>query len=112
MALHETIKSTKIINEIIIYLTEKGHKTLHLDFETNDEETIISVDVDKLDDDLLVCLNKDIYAERDEQFEEYGWELMGEDDHSCELQQLSMLIDSFEVVEKEGFIRLILKRKK
>lgn len=32
MALHETIKSTKIINEVLIYLVEKDSKKIKVEY--------------------------------------------------------------------------------
>lgn len=62
--------------------------------------------------DLINCIKKDLYAERDENLEEYDWELIGEDDHVSGLQRLSILIDSCKLVEHDEYTEIILIRNK
>jgi hypothetical protein len=111
MALHEMIKNVKIIDEILVYLVDQGYKKVNINFELNKKDTKILVTINNPKPELIQALQQDICAERGEELEEYGWELMGEDHHSCELQQVGMLIDRVEVIEKENKVQLLLVRK-
>ena len=44
--------------------------------------------------------------------EEYGLELIGEDDHVNSFQRLSILIDSCKLIEHEEYIEIVLIRNK
>ena len=111
MALHEMIKNVKIIDEILVYLVDKGYKKVNINFELNKHETKILVTINNPKENLVSFLKQDISAERGEELEEYGWELMGEDHHSFALQQLGMLIDKVTINEKENQVQLLLVRK-
>ncbi len=111
MALHEIVKNVKIIDEMMIYLIDKGNNEIDMSFSIEEDQTVIIFTIVDPTPEILDCLNTDIYAERDLELEEYAWELMGEDDYSCELQQLGMMIDSMELVEFENRLRIILTRK-
>jgi len=105
------IKNVKIIDEILVYLVDKGYKKVNINFEMNKKDTKILIKINNPKEGLIQSLKQDICAERGEELEEYGWELMGEDHHSCELQQVGMLIDRVEVIEKENQVQLLLVRK-
>lgn len=111
MALHEIVKVVKVIDEIMIYLVNKGYEKVSVDYDKSSVDTKITFVVSDPKRVLFTCVTNEIYCERDYELEEYGWELMGEDDTCCELQQVGMLMDQFEVLEDGDNIKLIFTRK-
>ncbi len=110
MALHETLKNAKIVEEIFSYLLEHGCQKINVTLEVKETETTFTV---VLDDDkkLLERLRKDIYCCRDQELEEYGWELMGENE--CEeLHTLGMLIDHYDKVYENDQVIITFHRLK
>ncbi len=100
MGSHTNLKIGKIIEELVTYLLNKGHTDIK--FETIKEEKKIKITfkvrncsekvVNKLTD-LLKC------KDEEDDLEEYGWALIGESDHSSELELVSMLIEKLEIYQ-------------
>ena len=112
MVMHEKGKNIKIIDEFLMYLIDKGYTKINIDFnyELNPTQFVIKVYEPK--EDLLSCLQDEIYVDRDEELEEYGWELMGVCDFSNELSQLGMLVDKVEYVVHKEYLEIKLYREK
>ena len=94
MALHETLKNAKIVEEIFAYLLEKGCKKVDVSMEVLEKEIKFQVTI-KYDKKIVLEMKEEIYCNREQELEEYGWELMGEDEE-CRLQTLGLLIDRYE----------------
>lgn len=94
MALHETLKNAKIVEEIFAYLLEKGCKKVDISIEVLDDEIKFQVTI-KFNKKIIIEMKEDIYCSREQELEEYGWELMGEDEE-CKLHTLGMLVDKYE----------------
>jgi hypothetical protein len=110
MALHETLKNAKIVEEIFAYLLEKGCPKINVSLEIKDKETTFIVIID-YNEKLLKKLKSDIYCCRDQELEEYGWELMGENE--CEeLHTLGMLIDNYETTVENDLVTIVFHRLK
>lgn len=110
MALHETLKNAKIVEEIFAYLLEKGCPKINVTLEITDTETAFTVVLD-YDEELMKEMKSDIYCCRDQELEEYGWELMGENE--CEeLHTLGMLIDKYDSKVEDGVVTIVFHRLK
>lgn len=110
MALHETLKNAKIVEEIFAYLLEKGCSKINVTLEIKETETVFTVVLD-YDEQLLKKLKKDIYCSREQELEEYGWELMGENE--CEeLHTLGMLIDNYDATVEDDIVTIVFHRLK
>ena len=110
MALHETLKNAKIVEEIFAYLLEKGCPKINVLLEIKETETTFTVVLD-YNERLMKKLKKDIYCCRDQELEEYGWELMGENE--CEeLHTLGMLIDNYETSVEDDVVTIVFHRLK
>ncbi len=111
MAIHEIEKNVKIIDEIIIYLFNKGYNKFDFNLNFSEEETIITVTVEDFEHCLKEEITNEIHIERDEELEDYGWELLGETYNSGETICLGMLIDRMEFETKDNLTIVKLFRK-
>ena len=94
MGLHEKLKHAKISEEIISYVLNKGFSKLDFSLETTKSETTFIITLYDVTIDLEDELKKDLYCERDQELEEYGWDLHS-DDSLCTLHTLGLLIDDY-----------------
>ena len=101
MALHENMKSAKIIEEIIDYLLENGYRKIETCMDIMEKETIVKVVVYTKGNLLSKKFNNDLSCYRDVELEEYGWELSNDISYVCTLDTLGLLIDNYEVTEDE-----------
>ncbi len=98
---HEFKKVGKIIDELTTFLLKNG--VCDIDIKINYEKSQVKIifkfkGCRKRQKDLLI---ETLTQERDFCMEEYGWELMGENDASGELNLLGMCLDDV-VFEEEG----------
>lgn len=111
MALHEYMKNSKIIEEMYLYLLEKGYKEITSAIKIEGDITEFDFDVKTDGKDLSKDLKNDLYCCRDIELEEYGWELTVS--HCvCELNTLGTLVDEFKIKEENGMCHIALYRKK
>jgi len=99
MALHENLKTAKVLEEILAYFLDRGHTKLDMSLEMLENQSMVTVTFKK-DTELLTQFKKDMYCCRDQELEEYGWELGGELDCVCNLDHIGMMVDKYEI--KEG----------
>ncbi len=102
----------KIVEELINYFYKIDVVNIHLDIIDNNEMFTIVFNCEftclkKEDIDFLV---KNLSCEKQEEIEEYYWELTGESDE--ELSIIGMMIDQFEINVKDNVVELILYRRK
>ena len=111
MALHEYMKNSKIIEEMYLYLLEKGYKEISSSINIAKEITEFVFDVKTEGNELSKDLENDLYCCRDIELEEYGWELT--DSHCvCELTTLGILINDYKITEENDLCNIVLHRKK
>jgi hypothetical protein len=110
MALHEKMKIANVVKEIHIYLLERGIKHIHVETEVLKKETKFTICLPKEYKDFIDDFKEEIYCCRDCSLEEYGWEIMAENNSDSELQQLGMMVDSYEIKEEENRFYIILHR--
>lgn len=111
MALHEQMKSAKIVEEIFSYLMHKGYKHVDLHYHMKDNETQFLIELPAGNKEFVKDFKDDFICCREEGLEEYGWELTGDIDCVCSLNTLSMLIDSYDITEGSNKIVIVLHRK-
>lgn len=110
MAIHEIEKNVKIIDEIIIYLFEKGYHQLDFSLDYTHEASIITVFVEDATHELISVIESEIFVERDEELEDYGWELLGERCDSPETICLGMLVDKMDLSAADKKTKIVLTR--
>ena len=111
MALHEYMKDSKIIEEMYLYLLEKGYKEISSSIKIAKNNTEFIFDIKIEGNELYKSLEDDLYCSRDIELEEYGWELT--DSHfACELTMVGILVDDFKITENNGLCKIILYRNK
>ncbi len=93
---HHDKKIGKIIDELTTYLLRKNVKNISIEIKCFEHKDKIVFTFCDATDELLNILKETLTQERDEQLEEYGWELLGENDCSGELNLIGMLIDRCE----------------
>lgn len=111
MAIHEIEKNVKIIDEIILLLFHKGHHKFDFSLDYTEEESLITVRLDDPEKKILAKLEKEIHIERDEELEDYGWELLGECSDHRETMCLGMLVDSMDLNYEGDKAIIVLHRK-
>ena len=111
MAIHEIEKNVKIIDEVIIYLFNKGFTKFDFGLDFTPEVSIITVLVEDLEQELVYSIKNEIHVERDEELEDYGWELLGECSDHGEIICLGMLVDKIDVSAKDDITKIVLYRK-
>jgi hypothetical protein len=111
MALHEKIKCAKIAEDIFVYLLEKGFKKVSVTIETSEQETVFTVSLHELNEDFVSSFENQLFCKRDLSVEEYGWEVMIEDDSEFELDHLGYLLDSCIITKSKDQHQIVLIRK-
>ncbi len=101
MSLHELKKGTKIIHEFILYLMKHDVNTLNIDINRNENNLDIIIKTQKCSKKLIERITDRVGDVKELEYEEYGWELMGESDSSSELELVGMLLDSFEIDDSD-----------
>jgi len=101
LGLHEKMKQSIIAEEVIGYFLEKGLTKLDLSIQILEKQTTFVVVIEEQCDRIIADLREKLYCCRDQELEEYGWELFTDHQPSELLQSLGMLIDHFAVEEKE-----------
>lgn len=93
---HHDKKIGKIVDELTTYLLRKKVNNIAINIDCTKHNDIITFEFSDATDALLNILQETLTQERDEQLEEYGWELLGENDCSGELNLIGMCIDRCE----------------
>ena len=111
MAVHEIEKNIKIIDEMTMYLFNKGFHKLNFELDYTVEKTIITIIVKDSNEDLIDIVKNEIFIERDQELEDYGWELLGECSDSRETICVGMLVDDMKLTYKNNDSIIIFTRK-
>ncbi|QUH25525.1 hypothetical protein [Serpentinicella alkaliphila] len=111
--MRERLKSIKIVDELINYCYNLGISQIHVDLE--DVESAIKITVegfcDGIAEEELQSLNDFLSIPRQEEVEEYYWELIGEGNKN-ELALVGMVIDDGQAIysNKRLNITVLLKK--
>lgn len=111
MAIHEIEKNVKIIDEIIYLLFHKGYHKFDFSLDYKEEESLITFKLNDPERRLKAKLENEIYCERDEELEDYGWELLGGNYDHMETIYLGMLVDHMELDYDGDTAVVVLHRK-
>lgn len=108
---HFDKKIGKVIDELTTHLLKKDCKDIKIEIHKTDELTKLSFNFNVRDKKMLELLEDTLGQERDETLEEYGWELMGENDCSGELNLVGMCMDTFDYKVDGDNVTVYLERK-
>lgn len=111
MAIHEIEKNVKIIDEIIMYFFHKGYHNFDFNLDYTEEESLITIILNNPKKEVLDEIKKEIHIERDEELEDYGWELLGECYEHSETICLGMLVDSMDLSYEGNEAKIVFHRK-
>lgn len=111
MALHEKMKLALIAEGLFTYFMNKGYQSLDVKMDIKEEETTFTVTVPFNHVPIEEELDKDLYCSREKELEEYGWDLNYDSSDTDLLQNLSMLIDYYEITKVESTYKIIFHRK-
>jgi len=110
MALHEKLKSAKIIEEITGYLLERGYKSLDISLRINQTETTFLIEVEDKEEDLVQVFKQDLYCCREIELEEYGVDQLHHNQCTCTMNTLGMLVDHYEITKENNKYIITLHR--
>ncbi len=112
--MNESIKKlTKIIDELTtIFLINKA-KGIDIKLIKNTDEFLLEFSVDSLDFDTfsLEDFIEELDNKREDNAEEYYWQLSGTNENLSELHLIGMMIDNFQVEVEENILNLKITRK-
>lgn len=108
---HEIKKVSKICEEITVFLAHHGNTKIDVSIELDDDVRTMIFKFDQLDEDVKQTLQTGFSIEREIEFEEYGWELLGESDSVFEATLIGRLIDDFSIEHSNGKHILTLHRR-
>ncbi|RKD34203.1 hypothetical protein [Thermohalobacter berrensis] len=111
---HEMKRISKILDELITFCFLHGTKKMDLSLEDNEDYFKIHLEIDNIDcNDERVKLLKDLLNyPRQQEMEEYYWELAGECDRDTELTLVGIMTDKAEVEFKGTSLYITLYRYK
>ncbi|SDL07406.1 hypothetical protein [Natronincola ferrireducens] len=111
---HDKMKAIKIVDELIAFYFKLGITKFEIDFCYEEKEIKISLqgECKKPPVEELEELNEFLNHPRQEEFEEYYWELVGVNDHYQELILLGALVDNGDIDISNGELRITVTRKK
>lgn len=101
MALHEKQKTAKITEEITSYLLDRGYKDFSVGINMLDKETVFTLNVKDIGEDLIQVFREELYCCREIELEEYGVDHLHNDDCVCTLNTLGMLVDKYSIEKNE-----------
>ncbi len=109
---HEKKRITKIIDELMFYLFSMGANNIDVNFKREADLCAITFksDYDLSKRDKLFKLVKFLNYEKQEEMEEYYWELTGNYDLDTELSLVGMMIDEAKIYYDDEKIEIVLLR--
>lgn len=107
---HNDKKIGKIIDELTVYLLKKGIHNIDINIDYTMNAYKITFKVERLSEKMTELLDETLHQEHDESIEEYGWELLGENDCSCELNLIGICIDDC-IIDHQGEYTIITMEK-
>ena len=111
---HKRKRVMKIIDEITNFLFFIGSKKISIDYEENDEGFLITLEGNYKKDKIQEIYNlvKYLNYEKEEEMEEYYWELSGKYDMGTELTLVGMMTDDAKVYYDNEKVTIFLIRYK
>lgn len=111
---HDKKRITKIIDELINYFFSMGATDINLNLKEDPDAYRITFDCNYSckDSSKLEKLDKYLHCEKQEEMEEYFWELTGDCDVDTELTLVGMMTDEASVQCVDDKLRIMLVRYK
>lgn len=111
---HEKLRVSKIIDEVMNYLFSMGATDIHIDYKEEEKQHVIHIQSNCVDEcsTKINKLLKYLKWERQDEMEEFYWELAGDSDVDSELTLVGMMTDKKEVKIENGIIDITLYRYK
>jgi len=111
---HKRKRVMKIIDEVTNFLFFIGSKKISIDYEENDEGFLITLEGNYNKDKIQEIYNlvKYLNYEKEEEMEEYYWELSGKYDMGTELTLVGMMTDDAKVYYDNEKVTIFLIRYK
>lgn len=111
---HNKKRITKIIDELTMYLFAAGATDISVNIQDRDEDYRLCIksnfDTNKIDK--IHHLVEVLKSSKQEEIEEYYWELAGESDVGCEIYLTAMMLNHVEITLTDQILELeILKNK-
>ncbi len=94
---HFDKKIGKVIDELTTFLLKKKCDDIEIKIKKHSDKVELVFGFTYTDEKIITLLEETLSQERDESLEEYGWELLGENDCSGELNLIGMCMDNFDV---------------
>ncbi len=103
---HHDKKIGKIIDEFSMFLLRNKCSDININIHCDEYEDILTFKFKVPKPAVLDLLKETLTQERDESIEEYGWELLGENDCGSELNLIGMCLDTcdFEVEGEQATV--------
>lgn len=111
---HIKKRISKIVDEIMTYLLTIGATNINVNVEDREKDYKITIASDYIPahKEKIQKLIDGLKSPKQEEMEEYYWELTGESDCGTEFHLVGMMIDKVEIDVKEGNIQLQIYRYK
>lgn len=108
------MKAIKIVDELISFYFNIEITDIHIDVQYEEEEIKITLEGNCCypPDEKLERLQELLNAPRQEELEDYYWELVGENDHYEELTLLGALVDSGNVEYQDNRLKITVHKKR
>lgn len=96
---HEAARISKIVNELTNFCIRIGAKHMQIDLKDTDGKTelVVQCDTKGRVEEFIEDLKASLASPRQEQVEEYLWEMVGESESYDELNLVGMMLDYSEV---------------
>ncbi|WHH60128.1 hypothetical protein [Petroclostridium sp. X23] len=109
---HQRKRVSKIVDELITYLFSIGATDINVNIQERLDDYKISLrsNYTKDKNKKVYKLLKALQTPKQEEIEEYYWELAGDSDVGTELSLIGMMIDKVEVDLNTDFLEIILYR--
>ena len=111
---HEIRRISKILDELITFCFLHGTKDMDISIKNHEDYFKIKINTDTIDcsDEKVIRLKELLDYPRQEEMEEYYWELAGECDFDTELSLVGMMVDKAEVHFEGSSLSITLYRNK
>ncbi len=109
---HRLEKNMKIMEELISFCAKRGGRDIDIKFtlDKNDTKIKIACSNATVNDDDMYVLKQALCSDRQHEVEECFWHISGEDSYGDELTLTGIMVDSGEVVYKNGNLEIKVKR--
>ncbi|TCO68861.1 hypothetical protein [Marinisporobacter balticus] len=111
---HNKRRISKIVDELVVYLFNMGATDININLKEKKDyyKIVLTSNYTVKDQEKIEKMIKYLKCGKQEEMEEYYWELAGDCDVDTELTLVGMMIDKAEIHTSEDTIKLVLYRYK